>query len=134
MWLFNYIIMKTLEQVLKDLEKLSGIDLFVIDLFCGAGGLSEGVEQASVNGEKCAKVVVCINHDRNAILSHNANMPDALHFIEDIRTIELSPRMCVFVSRWLVRTLKPMGSSTVSLTVVPLWDGLQPMTNRETST
>lgn len=83
--------MKTLENILKDLEKLSGIELFVIDLFCGAGGLSEGVEQAKVNGDKCAKVVVCINHDKNAILSHNANMPDALHFIEDIRTIELLP-------------------------------------------
>lgn len=96
--------MKTLEQVLKDLEQLSGIDLFVIDLFCGAGGLSEGVEQASVDGEKCAKVVVCINHDRNAILSHNANMPDALHFIEDIRTIELSPVVSI-VNR--IRTLYP---------------------------
>lgn len=32
-----------------------------------------------------------MNHDKNAILSHNANIPDALHFIEDIRTLELSP-------------------------------------------
>lgn len=33
----------------------------------------------------------CVNHDKNAILSHDANIPDALHFIEDIRTLELSP-------------------------------------------
>lgn len=83
--------METLNDVLNSLEGLSEIELFVIDLFCGAGGLSEGVEEALLNGKKCAKVVCCVNHDRNAILSHNANIPDALHFIEDIRTLELSP-------------------------------------------
>lgn len=83
--------MKTLNDVLSSLEGLSDIELFVIDLFCGAGGLSEGVEEALLDGKKCAKVVCCVNHDRNAILSHNANIPDALHFIEDIRTLELSP-------------------------------------------
>ena len=67
------------------------MNLFVIDLFCGAGGLSEGVEEARLNGNRCAKVVCCVNHDKNAILSHDANIPDALHFIEDIRTLELSP-------------------------------------------
>lgn len=83
--------MKSLDDILKSLESLSEIELFVIDLFCGAGGLSEGVEEARIGGKKCAKVVCCVNHDRNAILSHNANIPDALHFIEDIRTLELSP-------------------------------------------
>lgn len=67
------------------------INLLYIDLFCGAGGTSSGVEYARVNGEKCAKVVACVNHDRNAILSHQANHPDALHFTEDIRTLGLSP-------------------------------------------
>lgn len=83
--------MKTLNDILTSLEGLSDIELFVIDLFCGAGGLSEGVEEARLGGKKCAKVVCCVNHDKNAILSHNANIPDALHFIEDIRTLELSP-------------------------------------------
>ncbi len=83
--------MKTLAEILKSLEGLYGIELFVIDLFCGAGGLSEGVEEALLDGKKCAKVVCCVNHDKNAILSHNANIPDALHFIEDIRTLELTP-------------------------------------------
>lgn len=54
-------------------------------------GLSEGVEEARLDGNRCAKVVCCVNHDKNAILSHEANIPDALHFIEDIRTLELSP-------------------------------------------
>ena len=83
--------MKQLKDILRNLEEQSDIDLFVIDLFCGAGGLSEGVEEARLDGSKCAKVVCCVNHDKNAILSHDANIPDALHFIEDIRTLELSP-------------------------------------------
>ena len=83
--------MKSLKEILCSLEGLSDIELFVIDLFCGAGGLSKGVEEARLKGNRCAKVVCCVNHDKNAILSHDANIPDALHFIEDIRTLELSP-------------------------------------------
>lgn len=67
------------------------IKLLYIDLFCGAGGTSTGVESARVNGEQCAKVIACVNHDANAIASHAANHPEALHFTEDIRTLELAP-------------------------------------------
>lgn len=67
------------------------ISLLYVDLFCGAGGTSTGVELAQVHGEKCAKVIACVNHDENAIASHSANHPDSLHFTEDIRTLELSP-------------------------------------------
>lgn len=83
--------MQSLTQVLKSLEGLSDIELFVIDLFCGAGGMSEGIEEARIKGDKCAKVFCCVNHDMNAILSHAANMPDALHFIEDIKVLDLAP-------------------------------------------
>lgn len=69
----------------------SNIKLLYIDLFCGAGGTSTGVEYATANGNKCAKVIACVNHDANAIASHAANHPDAQHFTEDIRTLELSP-------------------------------------------
>jgi len=67
------------------------IRLLYIDLFCGAGGTSTGVEQATLDGKKCAKVIACVNHDANAIASHEANHPDALHFTEDIRTLNLDP-------------------------------------------
>lgn len=67
------------------------MELLYIDLFCGAGGTSTGVETARRNGERCAKVIACVNHDANAIASHAANHPEALHFTEDIRTLELSP-------------------------------------------
>lgn len=65
--------------------------LLYIDLFCGAGGTSTGVEKARLENEQCAKVIACVNHDKNAIASHAANHPDALHFTEDIRTLNLSP-------------------------------------------
>lgn len=66
---------------------MQGVKTFVIDLFCGAGGTSTGIFYADTNIE----VVACINHDKNAILSHAMNYPNCLHFTEDIRTVELSP-------------------------------------------
>ena len=89
------------------------IKLLYIDLFCGAGGTSTGVERAKVNGHKCAKVIACVNHDANAIASHAANHPDALHFTEDIRTLELTP---------LVRHVKAMRRPGTS---VVLWASLE---------
>lgn len=65
--------------------------LLYIDLFCGAGGTSSGVNSARLNGKQCATVIACVNHDKNAIASHIANHPKAMHFTEDIRTLELSP-------------------------------------------
>ena len=85
----------------------TSIQFLYIDLFCGAGGTSTGVEEAKSlpsdfdkniqqienrrrkEGIKCAKVIGCINHDKNAIASHSANHPETLHFIEDIRTLVL---------------------------------------------
>lgn len=69
------------------LKKLSNpnICFAFIDLFAGAGGTSEGVRKA-----KAAEVVACANHDKVAIESHAANHPDAIHFVEDIRTLDLT--------------------------------------------
>lgn len=66
-------------------------ELLYIDLFCGAGGTSTGVERARINGQKCAKVIACVNHDPNAIKSHAANHPKTIHFTEDIRTLDMKP-------------------------------------------
>lgn len=65
--------------------------LLYIDLFCGAGGTSTGVERARLGGKKCARVIACVNHDPNAIKSHAANHPRAKHFTEDIRTLDMAP-------------------------------------------
>lgn len=67
------------------------INLLYIDLFCGAGGTTTGVNTARIDGEECAKVIACVNHDATAIASHASNHPDAMHYTEDIRTLELSP-------------------------------------------
>lgn len=56
-----------------------------LDLFCGAGGTSTGI-----NNIPGAFVFGCVNHDKNAILSHQSNHPGALHFTEDIRTISIN--------------------------------------------
>ena len=61
-----------------------------IDLFCGAGGVTTGIEAAILDGDKCAEVIACINHDPLAIASHVQNHPHAFHFTEDIRTLDLS--------------------------------------------
>ena len=60
--------------------------LLYIDLFCGAGGVTTGVSR--VPG---VQVVACVNHDATAIASHAANHPAALHYTEDIRTLDISP-------------------------------------------
>lgn len=65
--------------------------LLYIDLFCGAGGTSTGVERARIDGKKCARVIACVNHDPNAIKSHAANHPNTKHFTEDIRTLDMKP-------------------------------------------
>lgn len=64
--------------------------LLYIDLFCGAGGTTTGVESATLNGQKCAHVIACVNHDPHAIASHLANHPEAKHYTEDIRTLDLT--------------------------------------------
>ena len=64
---------------------MDSIKLLYVDLFSGAGGTSTGVETSGV-----AKVIACVNHDANAIASHAANHAKALHFVEDVRTLDLS--------------------------------------------
>lgn len=99
----------------KSYNNMKKITLLYIDLFCGAGGTSSGVEYATVDGRKCAEVVACVNHDKNAILSHQANHPHTLHFTEDIRTLELSP---------MVEHLRKMKARYPKARVV-LWASLE---------
>ena len=96
-------------------KSMEDIKLLYIDLFCGAGGTSTGVEKARFHGNKCAKVIACVNHDANAIASHAANHPEAVHYTEDIRTLELSP---------MVVHLKKMRNRYPNAYVV-LWASLE---------
>lgn len=63
---------------------LSGRNIYYIDLFCGAGGVSTGVVRAG------ARVIFCINHDPIAIASHRANHPRVKHAVEDITVFDLT--------------------------------------------
>ena len=105
-----FIMMNLLSQI-----KNEDTEFFYIDLFCGAGGTSTGVELATVNGKKVARVVMCVNHDKNAIASHFANHPYALHFTEDIRTLDLS-LMISLVKK--IRMIKPNAK-------IVLWASLE---------
>lgn len=68
------------------------IKILVVDLFCGAGGVTTGFEKTPG-----CKVIVCINHDAVAIESHKANHPNAIHFIEDIRQVNMA-KLCKIVN------------------------------------
>lgn len=65
------------------------IKMIFIDLFCGAGGVTTGIERAKDKKVKLAKVIACVNHDPIAIKSHAYNHKHVLHFVEDIRTLDL---------------------------------------------
>lgn len=62
------------------------------DLFCGAGGSSEGLVEAC--GEMGKEVdLVAVNHSPIAVATHAKNHPKAKHYCQDIRTV--SPRRAV---------------------------------------
>lgn len=62
----------------------------VIDLFAGAGGVTEGIEQAQFNGQKIARVLAALNHDPIALGSHAENHKGVKHFVEDIRGFDVT--------------------------------------------
>lgn len=54
----------------------------VVDLFCGAGGLSKGFEMAGF------EVILGIDHFEPAIDTFRKNHPKAVSLKEDIRTVD----------------------------------------------
>lgn len=89
--------------------------LYIIDLFCGAGGVTTGFELARNEMRKVAKVIACVNHDAVAIDSHLANHPGTLHFTEDIRTLDVTNLMSLARQ---TRSIDPDG-------MVCLWASLE---------
>lgn len=90
-----------------EITPIDYIQFIFIDLFCGAGGTTIGVEKAEHSFEdkyaflksigvktdkdttfKMCKVVACVNHDPIAIQSHWANHSWVEHFEEDIRILD----------------------------------------------
>lgn len=67
----------------------------LIDLFCGAGGVTTGFERARYNGVKFSDTIACVNHDAKAISSHFQNHKHVRHFTEDIRTLDLTELLLI---------------------------------------
>lgn len=84
--------------------------LYYIDLFSGAGGTTQGVEQGMYHRQGISKVVACVNHWDEAIKSHELNHPDCLHFTEDVRTLDMTP-LIELVSR--IRAMDPFAAIVV---------------------
>lgn len=64
--------------------------IYVIDLFAGFGGVTEGASKVSG-----VEVIACVNHDPLAIKSHAANHPNCIHYIEDIKTLDLTELIAI---------------------------------------
>jgi len=56
------------------------VGITLTDLFCGAGGSSEGVAPA------CAAPYLALNHWARAIETHNTNFLDCHHYCTDVQT------------------------------------------------
>lgn len=69
--------------------KIEEPDFIVVDLFCGCGGSTLGIEEAHANGRKVGVVIAAVNHDWKAIKSHWTNHKHVIHFEEDIRSLPL---------------------------------------------
>lgn len=70
------------------------MNIKLIDLFCGAGGLTTGASQ--VDG---VEIIACVNHDDVAISSHKANHKEVLHFTEDVRNREMISHLRALVAQ-----------------------------------
>jgi len=70
----------------KGYDVANGRMIFWIDLFAGAGGTTTGIHLAGLEN---VKVVACVNHDYNALMSHWHNHPDCMHFVEDVRDFKV---------------------------------------------
>ncbi|WP_130736903.1 DNA cytosine methyltransferase [Flavobacterium sp. J27] len=86
--------------------------IYWIDLFCGAGGTSTGIQFSNTN----STVLACVNHDVNAIASHELNHPKTIHFTEDIRDFRVVEKLKVIVDE--VRQKEPTA-------IINLWASLE---------
>ena len=87
-------------------------NIYWIDLFCGAGGTTTGIHLSKAN----AKVLVCVNHDSEAIKCHKVNHPDCLHLTEDIRDFNV-----VLKIKELVKKLRIKEPSCI----INIWASLE---------
>ena len=80
----------------KGYDEANGRMIFWIDLFAGAGGTTTGIHLAGLDN---VKVVACVNHDYNALMSHWHNHPECMHFVEDVRDFRVVEELRKLVER-----------------------------------
>ncbi len=90
-------------------------NIYLIDLFCGAGGVTTGFDSARFSGKQFCQVLACINHDAKAIDSHYMNHPFVKHYTEDIRQLDLTE---------LLSTVKKIRATDADAVIV-LWASLE---------
>jgi DNA (cytosine-5)-methyltransferase 1 len=73
----------------RPITAVSAPDLVVVDMFCGAGGITTGLVQACKELGMQPKIIA-INHWDIAIATHKRNHPEATHWCE--RVDSLDPR------------------------------------------
>ncbi len=101
------------KEILRNLISLireNNIQHLFIDLFAGAGGVSEGIHRTGK-----ALSFYAVNHDPLAIQSHEANHSYAFHADEDIKTFDLTHLVSV------VRMLKRLFPNVR----ISLWASLE---------
>lgn len=69
------------------LAELPPLKFSVVDLFCGAGGLSEGFRQAGCS------ILAGVDHDPDAIATYAHNFPEAEAICGDVRQAEVRRRI-----------------------------------------
>lgn len=62
--------------------------MFAVDLFAGGGGASEGIRRATGRAP-----LIAINHDLLAIMMHERNHPESIHFHSDVFAV--NPREAI---------------------------------------
>lgn len=86
----------------------------VTDLFCGAGGSSQGVRNLAKRHNGGIEVKLAMNHWKLAIETHNTNFPDTLHDCTDISACDPRryPSTTIAVMSPECTTLTPAGGNT----------------------
>ncbi|MFR3492911.1 MAG: DNA cytosine methyltransferase [Blautia sp.] len=88
---------------------ISGLNEFrILDLFCGAGGLSWGMHK-----NPYFKTMVALDFDEKAVATFKNNMPGSEVLVGDITDATVKRKSCFFVTKKYVAS-GPVETSTMS--------------------
>jgi len=92
----------------------------VVDLFCGAGGASEGVAQACEELGMERPALIAVNHWSVAVETHRRNHPWAQHYCARVESID--PRAAVGGPvGWVLDNVRPLTTPVACKGTQGLW-------------